>query len=98
MNRRKFLSWMGIGAAVAVAAPSTLFSNAPDTFATLKEKHLLCDLADYGTTYGDFCNYSNFSAFAITSSIDDCVANAAAEMSYRAGLSVRELTQVAFDV
>jgi len=90
MNRRKFLSWLGVGTAVAAVAPMALFAEGPASFDTLKNGGLICDLAEYGTTYGD---YTNFSQLAISGAFDEVVANAAAELANAAALRIDRLVQ-----
>lgn len=79
MNRRGFLNFLGIGAAVAVAAPAIL------EFAPVVP-------APYAATIGMYADYTNFSSFALASAIDDSVAGAAHELAHRAELSAAELS------
>ena len=46
---------------------------------------------------GEWNNYSNFSAFAIASSIDELVGNSAVELGYQAGQSISELYSAVAD-
>jgi hypothetical protein len=48
-------------------------------------------------TVGEWNNYSNFSAFAIASSIDELVGNSAVELGYQAGQSISELYSAVAD-
>jgi hypothetical protein len=87
INRRKFFKWLGVGAAVAVVAPYVPLPKEPPLsgwhFDTVRADDVL---SEYG-------NYVNFSSFAIAASLDDCVANAAAELGAAAGRAAgREIT------
>src|ERR1700675_4530970 len=46
---------------------------------------------------GEWNNYTNFSAFAIASSIDELVGNSAVELGYQAGQSISELYSAVAD-
>lgn len=46
---------------------------------------------------GEWNNYSNFSAFAIASAIDELVGNSAVELGYQAGQSISELYSAVAD-
>jgi len=48
-------------------------------------------------TVGEWNNYTNFSAFAIASSIDELVGNSAVELGYQAGQSISELYSAVAD-
>lgn len=92
MNRRKFLSRLGVGIAVAAVAPSVLLAEAPACVvvaAPLTMPILPVEVI------GEYCNYANFSSFAIATAIDEQVAYAAEELGHLAGLSMNELYQVA---
>lgn len=90
MNRRKFFRWLGVGSVAAVVAPSTLLFSEPSSFDKLKAEHKVCDLADYGNRYA---NYTNFSAYALASAIDDSVSYAASELGSRSGLMLNEMVK-----
>ncbi len=95
MNRRKFLQWLGVGAAAVAVAPSVLLSEGPVCVAPAT------GYATYvmGTNamIGEYCNYANFSSFAIASAMDDVVANAAKELGEAAGCSIADLHASVFD-
>lgn len=96
MNRRKFLNWLGVGTAIVAVAPSTLLAEAPayvappvaySTYVMGKDAVI--------STYAD---YMNFSDFAISSSVDDIVAQAAEELGKAAAEEVNRLNVAHFDV
>lgn len=91
MNRRKFLSWLGVGAAAVVAAPSVLFDDGG--ICPISEPELLWQSNVGYCTLGlkEYVEYTNFSQFAISTSLDDIVANAAAELGHAAGLEINRL-------
>lgn len=90
MDRRKFLSWLGVGVVGAAVAPSALFSEGP---ACVTPFHTIGSSPEMFKTYAD---YSNFSEFAISSSIDDIVANAAKELGEAAGRDIAALHSQVF--
>lgn len=82
MNRRSFLSRLGMGIAVAAVAPTALFTETP-----------VCMAAPVAATIGEYYDYANFSSFAIASALDECVGNAAKELGNRASLNINEMWQ-----
>lgn len=85
MNRRGFIKSIGIGAATAAVAVTALeggisFLAEPESIpAVLGEWH-------------EYANYGAFSTEANALAWDDMISNCAAELAYRAGKSVQELT------
>jgi hypothetical protein len=105
MNRRKFLKWLGVGTAAAVVAPSAIAectdpwcgSIAGEGIIPHDELHSWNATTYYNTmgldTYND---YSSFSQFAIESSIDQVVQNAAKELGAAAGRDISALHMQVF--
>jgi len=83
MDRRGFLKRLGIGAAAAVAV-----SACPELVTDLLAPTASAPVV---ATIGEWNNYYNFSSFSVAQAIDKFVADAAVELSYRTGQSVREL-------
>ena len=102
MDRRDFLKKLGIGAAVAATA------CAVPEFATSAIESLLpsasaiesllpsASVTAASATFGTYANYCNFSSFA-SAQVDEMVGDCAAELGYRAGLSVRALQMATID-
>ena len=93
MDRRGFLKKLGIGAAVAATA------CAVPEFATSAIESLLpsASVTAASATFGTYAEYCNFSNFAVAQAIDEMVDDCAAELGYRAGLSVRALQMATID-
>lgn len=93
MDRRGFLKKLGIGAAVAATA------CAVPEFATSAIESLLpsASVTAASATLGTYAEYCNFSSFAVAQAIDEMVGDCAAELGYRAGLSVRALQMATID-
>lgn len=83
MNRRSFLKFLGVGAAAVAVAPA-LIHEAVVPAATQVEAPIVATIAGY-------YDYANFSSFAIAASIDECVANAAAELGRAHGERISRL-------
>jgi len=83
MNRRSFLKYLGVGAAVGVVAPATLIPKGtevawqPETIPMAHMPHFIPQYVDY----------VNFSEFSLSSAIDASVTEAAAELMKTHGLS-----------
>lgn len=91
MNRRKFLSLLGIGTAVVAVAPTAL---------SMMESADVATPAAYSTyivgkdaVISTYMEYANFSDFAISAAIDDVVKKSAEELAYNFGLRVDELVR-----
>jgi len=79
MNRRTFLKWLGVGTAIAAVAPSTLLPEAPACVAEPAAGYATYVMGQ-NAMIGEYCNYVNFSDFAISAAIDEVVSNAAEEL------------------
>lgn len=89
MNRRKFFQFLGIGVAVAAAAPyaDTVMGPAcvaPPAVPAAYSTYVMGKEA----AISSYFEYANFSDFAISAAIDDAVDNVATELSYRAAIGV----------
>lgn len=82
MNRRRFVSLLGIGAAVATAAPVLKLMPPPVPIAE-----------PIVATIGEWCDYSDYSEFTLQEAIDKHTAQAAQELGYQAGLSLNTVFQ-----
>jgi hypothetical protein len=101
MNRRSFLKWLGVGSAVGAAAPSVLSSMGPACVADYDDRSIGMAGTDWDleehpaqyadTTFGQYADYSNFSEFAVRSSIDDMVSETAAKLGRLHGSSISHL-------
>lgn len=83
MNRRSLLKLAGLVSVAAVVAPSALFAAEPSLLDNDVPRYFDPKLPEYA-------NYTNFSAFAISSSIDGAVSDAAQELAFRNGLMLNE--------
>lgn len=94
MDRRKFLKFLGVGAAAVVAAPALLTEAvaAPVATSTCYQTYIMGKSA----IIGGYADYAKFSDFALASSIDEVVSNTAAELGRQAGESVRQLHRLEF--
>lgn len=78
MNRRRFLSWLGVGVAVGVVAPATVISMVPSmSGSAVTETICLSTPASIGT----YADYISFSDISIAKAIDEAVTKAAKELS-----------------
>jgi hypothetical protein len=94
VNRRKFLQWLGVGAVGAAVAPSILLSEGPACVAPVAAPAAYTTyIMGQDAVISGYADYANFSSFALASAIDDSVAEAAAELSHRAGQSYRFLSE-----
>jgi hypothetical protein len=81
LDRRKFFKWLGVGTAATVVAPSAVkameslcVAPKPTAYRTyVMGKETLF-------SYPEYVDYANFSSFAISTSIDEVVEKAAAEL------------------
>lgn len=80
MQRRNFLRRL-IGGTLALAVAPQLLAEIPAA----------TPMIPLGAAIGEYANYTNFSEFAIASAIDQCVLDAANELSYNAGKSISVL-------
>lgn len=85
MNRRKFLSRVLTGAAVVAVG-----SKIPFAFSKMPKAPAVATIDGYN----DYCN---FSSVALEQSIRKTLEQAAEELGYRAGQSVRALQATIFD-
>lgn len=95
MDRRGFLKKLGIGAAVAATACAVPEFATSAIESLLPSASVTAASATLGT-YGEYCNFSSF-AVAQAIVIDEMVGDCAAELGYRAGLSVRALQRATID-
>lgn len=93
MNRRKFLSWLGVGVVGAAVAPTALLSPGP---ACVAVDPLLGVAVPCDAVIGSYAEYCSFSSLAIATAIDDLVANAAKELGEAAGRDIAALQAQAF--
>ena len=97
MNRRRFLSMLGIGAAAIVAAP--LVSSQANHAVPTQANHVLTDRVDPWSNYtepawdtqpikatiGEYADYANFSEMSIAAAMDESVDNIARELAESMG-------------
>lgn len=87
MNRRNFLKFLGVGVAVAAAAPSVVAALEP-----------VCQTqAPIAAVIAEYSDYVNFSDLAIARAIDAHVSEAAAQLGHQAGLTLNALHSQTFD-
>lgn len=86
MNRRGFLKFLGVGAAVAAVAPIALEAVANANPA-----------APVTATIGSYTDYASFSTLAREEAIDKMVQEAAEQLGRRAGESFESMWLYAFD-
>lgn len=99
MDRRKFLKRLGIGAAVAVAAPiavEAVCSCASGFKPLIGTAEEYCDihgipLVECMPVLKDFADYTDFSSFANCEEIDAVVMKAAEELGKAHGQSIANL-------
>lgn len=84
MNRRRFLSLIATGAAVATAAPLMKFVPPLPTLPEPVAQPIFATISEYN-------NYANFSTFAIAAAIYPAVTEAALELAYRLELETNTL-------
>jgi hypothetical protein len=85
MNRRKFLSFLGIGPVVAVAAPAALSLEGPACVATATAAII--------DAYND---YTNFSSSVLSGAFDDIVNRAAEECGKAVAKEIDIRTRLTF--
>jgi hypothetical protein len=98
VNRRKFFKWLGVGAAIAVAAPyaDTVMGPAcvaPPAVSVAAPAAYATYVMGQDAIINSYRDYVNFSDLAITSAIDESVERVNAEFKYRTTLSLRELVK-----
>jgi TAT (twin-arginine translocation) pathway-exported protein len=71
MNRRKFLKWVGVGAAATTVAYSLSFGRIDP---------ILNEFIPEDAIIGEYNNYVNFSSFSVSEAIDPVVMAAATEL------------------
>jgi hypothetical protein len=107
MNRRKFLSWLGMGSAAVAVAPYALLNGEPvyvtETVCSCSGRSFWEGPCDYcrahpapPSTLG-YADYSSFSKVAVDAEIDDVVSQTAMELGRQAGLSIRQLEREVYD-
>jgi hypothetical protein len=87
MNRRKLLSWLGLGAATVAVAPSVLSSVVDPVLGTDVREMSTVGLIDEWNTY------VNFSSFAIAGAIDEYILNAAEQLGKAKAEEINRLYQ-----
>lgn len=105
MNRRKFLSWLGVGTAVAATAPTALLACEDPWCGSIAGEGIIPHDELHGFHYdtvkadtlqiGEYNDYFSFSSFAIAEAIDEHVAFAAKELAYRQGALLNDLVSQA---
>jgi hypothetical protein len=80
MNRRKFLKRLGVGVVVVAVAPTALQLVEP---ASVAAPGYATYVMGQNAVISEYCNYVNFSDFAITGAIDEQVKETANELAYR---------------
>jgi hypothetical protein len=109
MNRRSFLTFLGVGMAAVVVAPVAVKAVVPSSFDTSDfhectcgaPKPLIGTAEEWCPVHGskeclesitastkEYADYESFSDFQISSAIHASVNEAAAQLGYRAGLSI----------
>lgn len=78
MNRRNFLKKAVMGVAAVAVAPSLLAIPAP----------INPGAPVVNAVIGEYCEYANFSSFAIREALDKYIQEVAAELGRRAGESI----------
>lgn len=81
MNRRSFFKKAATGAAVLAVAPKILSEP----------------FMPKSAVFGDYYEYANFSSFALKADMEKIVQEAAEQLGYAAGQSMRQLERVTFD-
>jgi len=84
VNRRSFFKRAAMGAAALAVAPTLL-----------SEPFMPQPIV---ATIGEYAEHTSFSSFAVATSIDEVVQNAAVELGTRYGQSLNELYKQTYDV
>jgi TAT (twin-arginine translocation) pathway signal sequence len=81
MNRRSFLRWLGAGIAVGAVAPAAITSVLESE--SVAKTGYATYVMGQDAVIGCYADYTNFSQFALSESIDQAIQDTANELSYR---------------